>query len=46
MALCQQWTIYDMRGQVADFTKFMKSSVAEQGNIWTDYDKKINYQWN
>jgi hypothetical protein len=23
----------------------MKTAVNEEGSIWTDYDKKINYQW-
>jgi hypothetical protein len=34
-----------MRLQAVELTQIMKNAVAEQGSIWTDYDKKINYVW-
>jgi len=45
MSLNQQWQVYDMRLQAVELTQLMKNAVAEQGSIWTDYDKKINYVW-
>ncbi len=43
MILSQQWQVYDMRHTAAELTQFMKTAVNEEGSIWSDYDKKINY---
>jgi len=45
LAVGQQWSVYDMRGAMADLVQNMKTASAEQGALWADVDKKVNYQW-